>query len=135
MTSAAIDTVVKEIEAYGRGERPDKLNWKALCEYSGFSQVSLWKKPAIKAAFARVRQSQRADATPAISPPRTVDERVAAVQKTIDELRANIRAYDQLWALYEYNIQRLGVASDELRRPLPSPNRETVKSSRVRLLR
>jgi len=70
MTQAVITAVVAEIEAYGRGERSGPLTWKALCEFSGFSHVSLWKKPDIKAAFANVQQAQRSDATPTIRHPR-----------------------------------------------------------------
>jgi hypothetical protein len=134
MTQAAIAAVVSEIEAYGRSERSGPLTWKALCEFSGFSHVSLWKKPAIKAAFANVQQAQRSDATPAIKAPKTSDERVAALQKTVDELEGTIRAYDELWALYEHNMQRLGVDPDELRRPLDTLVRETVRSRHMRVV-
>jgi hypothetical protein len=127
MTPATIAAVVAEIEAYGRRERPEQLTWTALSEFSGFSHVSLWKKPAIKTAFAQVRQSKFADATPAMKAPKTTDERVVALEMAVNELKAIIRAYDELWALYEHNLQRLGVSSDELRRPLDSPSREVVR--------
>jgi hypothetical protein len=135
MTPAAIATVLAEIEAYRRGEREAQLTWKALCEFSGFSHVSLWKKPAIKSAFTEVRQSQRVDATPAMKIPKTGDERVLGLEKTIDDLRSTIRAYDELWAFYEHNTQRLGINPDELRRPLDSVARETVRSRRMRVVR
>jgi hypothetical protein len=135
MTPAVITTVVSEIEAYGRGERAGQMTWKALREFSGFSHVSLWKKPAIKAAFTRVQQAQRNDATPTIKQPKTTDKRVLALKKTVEGLEATIRTYDELWALYEYNIHRLGIDSDELRRPLDTVAREAVRSRRMRVVR
>ena len=135
MTPAAIAAVVAEIEAYRRGERAGPLTWKALCEFSGFSHVSLWKKAAIKAAFANVQQAQRADATPNIKPPKTADERVRSLQEVVGELQGIIRAYDELWALYEHNVHRLGIEPDELRRPLDAVARERVRSRRMRVIR
>jgi hypothetical protein len=58
--------VIAEIEAYQRKERLVPLSWGALEKVSGFSHVSLWAKPAIKAAYATAREALRADATPLI---------------------------------------------------------------------
>jgi len=135
MTPVVIAAVVAEIESYGRGERTTSLTWKALSEFSGFSHVSLWKKESIKTAFANVQQSRRGDATPALKAPRTADERVHALQMTVGELQDVIRAYDELWALYEHNTQRLGINPDELRRPLDSIARERLNSRRMRAVR
>ena len=131
MTQAMISTVVAEIEAYGRGERPGQLTWKALCAFSGFSHVSLWKKPAIKTAFGNARQAQRVDATPNIRAPKTTDERVVALMEAVDKYKGTIQAYDELWALYEYNAHRMGVDPDELRRPLDPVSRQNVRHRRV----
>jgi hypothetical protein len=135
MTPAAIAAVVAEIEAYSRGEREAQLTWKALCEFSGFSHVSLWKKPAIKAAFGKAQQSQRIDATPAMKAPKTSDERILGLQEALEDLRSTIRAYDELWALYEHNTQRLGIEPEELRRPLDPLARETLRKRRMRAVR
>jgi hypothetical protein len=135
MSPAAIAAVVAEIDAYGRRERAGQLTWKALSEFSGFSHVSLWKKPAIKIAFAQVRQSQRVDATPTMKAPKTGDERVLGLQEAIEDLRSTVRAYDELWALYEHNMQRLGIDPSELRKPLDSLARETVRNRRMRAVR
>jgi hypothetical protein len=135
MAPATIAAVVAEIKAYGQGERDEPLSWAALEAFSGFSHVSLWKKPAIKAAFQEVRQAQRADATPISKPPRTSDERVLAMQAAFAELRDIVRAYDEQWALYEHNMQRLGIDPDELRRPLDPIERNIVKSRHMRSVR
>lgn len=136
MTPATIAAVVAEIEAYERGERVGRLSWTALCEFSGFSHVSLWKKPAIKAAFARAQQAERANATPTIKVPRSADERVLALQEAIEALQSTIRAYDELWALYEHNVHRLGIEPGELRKPLDPVARELFRGRRsVRVLR
>lgn len=135
MSPAAIAAVVAEIDAYGRRERAGQLTWKALSEFSGFSHVSLWKKPAIKIAFAQVRQSQRVDATPTMKAPKAGDERVLGLQEAIEDLRSTVRAYDELWALYEHNMQRLGIDPSELRKPLDSVARETVRNRRMRAVR
>jgi hypothetical protein len=130
MTQATIEAVVAEIEAYGRGKRSGQLTWKALCAFSGFSHVSLWKKPTIKTAFANVQHAQRIDATPNIKAPKTTDERVVALKKTIDKLEDTIQAYDELWALYEYNVHRMGWDAEELRLPMDPIAREAVRSRR-----
>ena len=135
MTPAVIAAVVAEIEAYARGDRANPLTWKALCAFSGFSHVSLWKKAEIKKAFAKVQQSQRSDATPAIKAPRTIDERVLGLVQTIDDLRGTIRAYDELWVLYEHNVHRLGIDPDELRRPLDHLARGLVRVRRLKTAR
>jgi hypothetical protein len=135
MTPATIAAVVAEIKAYGRGERDTTLSWAALTTFSGFSSVSLWKKPSILEAFREVQQATRSDATPAIKPPKTVDERLVSYQCTVEELRSIIRGYDERWALYEYNIHRLGIDPEELRRPLDPVGREAVRSRGVRSVR
>lgn len=122
-----IAMVVAEIEAYGRKERAGSLSWGALEQFSGFSHVSLWAKPSIKAAYIAARAALRADATPLIKAPRTIDERILSMQASIDEAREIIRAYDELWTLYEYNMQRLGLNADELRRPLDPVNRAILR--------
>jgi hypothetical protein len=135
MTPAIVKAVVDEIAAYGRSERDEPLSWAVLVKFSGFSRVSLWAKPAIRDAFQKVQEALRSDATPPIKAPRTTDERVLAMQQTVEELRAIIRAYDERWALYEYNMHRLGYDPGELRRPLDPVARGQVRTRRVRALR
>jgi hypothetical protein len=135
MTPAIIKAVVDEIHAYGKGERAGPLSWSALETFAGFSRVSLWAKPTIKEAFQQVNAAQRRDATPRIKAPRTTDERIDAMQRTVDELREIVRAYDERWVLYEYNVQRLGLDPGELRRPLDPLVREQLRSRRVRRVR
>jgi hypothetical protein len=132
MTPATIKIVVDEIAAYGRSEREEPLSWAALVKFSGFSRISLWAKPAIKDAFKKAQEALRGDATPNIKAPRTTDERVMAIQQTLEELRAIVRAYDERWALYEYNMHRLGHNPEELRRPLDPVARGQVRARRVR---
>jgi hypothetical protein len=135
MTQATIKIVVDEIAAYGRSEREQPLSWAALVKFPGFSRISLWAKPVIKDAFQKVREATRADATPIIKVPRTAEDRVLAMQQTLDELRAIVRTYDERWALYEYNMHRLGHDPAELRRPLDPLARGQVRARRVRAVR
>lgn len=135
MTPATIKAVVDEIAAYGRSEREEPLSWAALVKFSGFSRISLWAKPAIKDAFQKAQEALRSDATPNIKAPRTTDERLVAMQQTLEELRSIVRAYDERWALYEYNMNRLGHDPAELRRPLDPLARGQVKARRVRTFR
>jgi hypothetical protein len=135
MTPAIVKTVVDEIASYGRSEREEPLSWAALVKFSGFSRVSLWAKPAIKDAFQKAQEALRSDATSPIKMPRTTDERVLAMQQTVEQMRAIIRAYDEQWALYEYNMHRLGYDPGELRRPLDPVARGEVRTRRVRALR
>ncbi len=119
--------VVAEIQAYGRKERSAPLTWSALEDFAGFSHVSLWAKPAIREAYKTAREALRADATPIIKPPRTADERIVAMEASLAEAREAIRKYDELWATYEYNMLRLGLDADELRRPLDPINRVSLR--------
>ena len=135
MTPATIKTVVDEIAAYGRSEREEPLSWAALVKFSGFSRISLWAKPAIKEAFQKAQEALRADATPTIKAPRVTDERVLAMQETLEELRAIVRSYDERWALYEYNMHRLGHDPEELRRPLDPLARGQVRARRIKVVR
>ena len=132
MAVATVRAIVDEITAYGRSERDEELSWAALVKFSGFSRVSLWAKPEIKDAFQKAQAAKRSDATPPIRPPKTTDDRIVEMQRTMEELRAIIRAYDEQWALYEYNMHRLGQDPEELRRPLDSLARDIVKSRRFR---
>ena len=135
MTPAIVKTVVDEIAAYGRSEREEPLSWAALVKFSGFSRVSLWAKPAIKDAFQKAQEALRSDATPNIKAPRTTDERLVAMQQALEELRTIVRVYDERWALYEYNMTRLGQDPAELRRPLDPLARGQVRARRFRSLR
>ena len=135
MTPATIKTVVDEIAAYGRSEREEPLSWAALVKFSGFSRISLWAKPAIKEAFQKAQEALRADATPTIKAPRVTDGRVLAMQETLEELRAIVRSYDERWALYEYNMHRLGHDPEELRRPLDPLARGQVRARRIKVVR
>lgn len=130
MTPAIIATVIVEIEAYERGERDEKLTWRRIGEFSGFSRVALWQKESIKTAFQRAKYHAKAEATPQVKPPKTTDERIAQMQATVKKLRSIIESYDEQWAAYEYNMHRMGLDPDELRRPLPALQRAVLKSRR-----
>ena len=118
MTPAIVKAVVDEIAAYGRSERDEPLSWAVLVNFSGFSRVSLWAKPAIKDAFQEAQEALRSDATPTIKMPKTADERILSMQQAVEQMRAIIQTYDEQWALYEYNMHRLGYDPYKLRRPL-----------------
>jgi hypothetical protein len=70
MTELSVAGVVAEIAAYERGARAVSLSWSVLEKISGYSRISLWAKPTIKAAFQAAQQATRADVTPAIKPGR-----------------------------------------------------------------
>jgi len=131
MTANDIRNVVAEIEAHARGERDGRLTWNCLEAFCGFSHVALWQKAEIKEAFQRAKKTLRVDATPTIVR-RSTDERIADLESTIVRLREQIRAYDELWALYEFNMQRMGLNPDDLRTPLDRLSRQEVRSPRGR---
>jgi hypothetical protein len=130
MTQAQVVAIVNEIESYRQGQRPGRLTWGKIVEFSGFSHVSLWKRTEIHAAFQQAKAALRDDATPPIKAPRTSDERVAALQLKIEELTAIIQAYDEMWVRYEFNVHRVGLNPEELRRPIPGLARSAVRSRR-----
>ncbi len=50
------------------------------------------------------------------------------MQAQLDEMSETLRAYDERWALYEYNLQRLGIESSDLLLPLDPVHRQVVRS-------
>ena len=135
MTQATVAAVVAEISAYERKERDEPLSWAALQKFSGFTRVALWAKPEVKSAFQRARIALKPDATPTIKAPRTVDERINTLQNQLHEMRETIRIYDEQWILYEYNMQRLGLDPDELRRPLDSVQRHQIRARHIKAVK
>ena len=131
MTPNDVRRVVEEIEAYGRAEREATLTWARIVAFAGFSQVALWKKTAIKDAFKRAKEAAKASATPVIKA-RAIPEQITRLEAIIAQQREQIRAYDELWALYEYNVHRMGLRAEDLRRPLDRLNRSEVRTPRVR---
>ena len=134
MTASTVASILAEIDAYERGERNKPLTWRALEEFSGFSHVSMWKRREVRDAFQAAKARMRADATPTVTPPRTTDERIVAMQAQIDALREIVRAYDEQWICYEYNAQRIGVDAEELRKPIVAVQRVPVRSPRLKAL-
>jgi hypothetical protein len=134
MTPSDIRRVVDEIEAYGRAEREATLTWARVVSFAGFSQVALWKKIAIKDAFRRAKEATKASATPIIKA-RAIPEQIQRLEIIIAQQREQIRSYDELWALYEYNIHRMGLRAQDLRRPLDRLNRSEVRSPHTKRLR
>ena len=57
------------------------------------------------------------------------------MQQTVEKLRGIVRAYDERWALYEYNMNRLGRDPEQLRRPLDPLARGQVRGRRTRVAR
>lgn len=135
MRAVDVASIVAEIEAYRAGKRSGRLTWAKIVEFSGFSHVSLWKRERIRTAFQSAQAAMRNDATPSIKPPRTVDERVIALQAKIEELRAVVTSYDEMWARYEFNVHRLGLDPDELRKPLDRLARSSVRSHRFKVVK
>ncbi len=128
ITDAIVQAIIGEIRAHKDGKREGKLSWAALEEFSGFSRVALWTKPQIKEPFQAAKASFKADATPKIKPRKTIDERIVALEASLDELRETVRQYDERWALYEYNAHQLGIDPALLRRPLDPVARGQVRS-------
>lgn len=132
MRAADVAATIAEIEAYRDGKRSGRLTWAKLVEFSGFSHVSLWKRDRIRATFQHAQAAMRKDATPKVKPPRTIDERIATLEAKVRELREVLSSYDEMWTRYEYNVHRLGLDPDELRRPIERPAREIVRAHRFR---
>jgi hypothetical protein len=135
MRPVDVASVIAEIGPYRAGERNGRLTWAKLVEFSGFSHVSLWKREKIRVAFQNAQAAMRNDATPQITPPRTADERVVALQVKVEELRAAVESYDEMWVRYEFNMHRLGLDPGELRKPLDRLARSSVRTHRFKIVR
>lgn len=127
MTSAIVAAVLSEIAAYERGERQSPLTWPVLEEFAGFSTVALWRKEPIKAAFRVAKEKLRQNVRPIKKPTKSIDERLLAMQKVIDDQRETINRYDEMWSLYEANMHRMGLDPEDLRQPLEPTGREVVR--------
>lgn len=127
ITTEVAAAVVKELSAWAGGSRRQKLTWKAIEEFSGFSKPALWANPKVKAAFQEAKVALRRKKIPPVKPPRTIDARIEGLEGEITRLREVENRYRELWDRYEYNAQRLGIDPDELRKPLEPPSRVNLK--------
>jgi len=131
MKQADVNTILRELTAWEKGQREGILTWDRLVKFSGFSRQTLWAKETIRARFDALKRARRSKA-PARPIVRTIDERIEKYEVEIQRLKAIINKYDELWARIEYNARVMGVDTDALRRPLRPLAREVTRRPRRR---
>lgn len=125
-----VDTarVLEELDAWCRRERPGKLTWAALEDFSGFSRQSLSTHSEIKerydAAKAVLRGKQKRTYAP-----KPIDEQVAALREEVATLKGIIQRYDERWARYALNAARLGLDIERLDAAMDPPARSYVRTA------
>lgn len=120
---------------WGDFERPEKLTWEALAKHLGVSRQAVATKEEIKSAYEaakeRLRQPANQDLNdPAVAVRRGYQERIAALERELEQLRRDKDKALELWTKVQVNAARHGWDADLLLAPLPKPLRDMPHTSR-----
>ena len=125
MSAADVQYAVKELQAWGAGQRSAKLSWRLIEKITGFSRQSLSAKPDIAKAFDAAKKSLREGR--AVRQPRADDY----LEQRLESLRAQLEQYKQYeqdnlarWARIAYHCRGKGFSIDDLDKPLPPVQRK-----------
>ena len=125
MSAADVQHAVRELQAWGDGQRSAKLSWRLIEKITGFSRQSLSAKPDIAKAFDAAKRSLRAGRPP--RRPRADDY----LEQKLDSLKAQLKQYEQYeaenlerWARIAYHCRGKGFSIDDLDKPLPPVQRK-----------
>jgi hypothetical protein len=95
MSESDIAKVLSELDAWCRGERPGKLGWKNLEEFSGFTRQALSDHDEIAERFGQAKVINRPKDGITKKPPKSTDQRIIDLQREIESLRGIINRYDE----------------------------------------
>jgi len=131
MTQENVQAVLQELDAWCRGERPGRLGWKKLEEFSGFTRQALSDHEDIAQRFGQAKAANRPKSNGQKSAPKTVDQRITELQREIESLRGLINRYDERWARYARNAALRGIDLQALDEPMDPPARANVRVHRA----
>ena len=123
-TSGDIETIVSVIDHWPAGTT---LTWKALlrrCEEHGIfsTRQTLWRRPEIKLAFHARKETLRAECPPR-SPESYLESRIRALRAENARLRRENERFSEMFAGWQYNAYKRGIAKHELDQPMPRADR------------
>lgn len=130
MTTADIERVLHELDAWCRRERSGRLGWRHLEEFSGFTRQALSGHDKIAERFGAAKAANRPTNAAQRVKPKGTDQRVIDLQREIEQLRGVINRYDERWARYARNAALLGINLLRLDEPLDPPARADVRARR-----
>ena len=125
MSGADVQYAVRELQAWGEGQRGAKLTWQLMEKVTGFRRQSLSKRTEIKNAFNAAKDSLSVG-RPARRP-RADDY----LEQRLQSLQAELELYKQYeqenlerWARIAYHCRGKGFSIDDLDKPLPPVQRK-----------
>lgn len=132
MTTADIERVLHELDAWCRRERSGRLGWRHLEEFSGFTRQALSGHDNIAERFGVAKAVNRPNNAVPHLKPKSTDQRVIDLQREIEQLRGVINRYDERWARYARNAALLGYDMNRLDAPVDPPARTATRHARRR---
>ena len=114
------------------GWEGSKLTWDAICDAA---EPLVGKKPtrqsltahnAIATAYMVVKKGvkERGPRNPRPVSLKSASERIAKLEREIEQLKEENRAYKQQFVLWQYNAYKYGLKDHQLMEPLPKIDRE-----------
>jgi len=126
---AARVEILDELDAWCRRERPGKLTWQRLEEFSGFSRQSLSAHDELKRRYDAAKAVGRGDQPRRAMRP--IDQQVASLREELTSLKGIVQRYDERWARYALNAARIGLDLERLDAPLDLPARAVLRIAKA----
>jgi hypothetical protein len=125
--------IISELERWRDKELGTKLTWEKIEAFSGYTRQALSRHPKIKLAY---DEAKRALADPArVSSSRSRDEERRFFDQTVEDLRKELKRYEDLEQTWLQRWQRiavrccdLGLSIEDLDKPLDDLNRRDASA-------
>jgi hypothetical protein len=130
MSTADVEKVLQELDAWCRRERPGRLTWERLEEFAGFTRQALSANESIAQRYGEAKHGNSPARKVVTATPKSVNQRVLDLQRKVDELQAVINRYDVRWSNYAVNATLLGYDLERLEEAVMPPARAVVRVAR-----
>jgi hypothetical protein len=116
---------LRELSSTASWCNEEPLSWEALAARLGVSRQAIAIKPAVVEAYHSAKKDVAAfkGGSPQAVVRRSLEQRVAEMQKKLDERDRQLNVWIEKWATVEYNCRRYGHDPDKILEPLVKPNR------------
>ncbi len=121
--------IIAELERWQGRELGTRLTWERVEAFSGYTRQALSRHPEIVHAYQEAKRALADSGRKSRS--RTRRDELAYLDQTVESLRAKMRWYENLEALWLQRWQRIanqclqrGLSIDDLDRPLDPLNRK-----------
>ncbi|KDP85763.1 hypothetical protein CF70_012030 [Cupriavidus sp. SK-3] len=122
-------SIIAELERWQDRELGTRLTWERIESFSGYTRQALSRHPEIVHAYQEAKRALAAGARPSRS--RSRSDELAYLDRTVENLRAKIRRYEELEAQWLQRWQRIafqcvqrGISIEDLDLPLDPLNRK-----------